>query len=183
MKHIEIFRKWKQWECWLKHSVVIFFPLTGHDAICSVTSLTKKANLRVWIQSSPLFEKRYLSLSYLSRQKKGLWLFPSIVRFISRKKDTKVRDQWLMDPGLPLILIPPQICPADAITHEKDPPYVIRLWSAEVNGPFWIPGAPVSDIQTISPWCFKPRGRILLTSVLLSAGWENNVYCMRGWAY
>lgn len=29
----------------------IFFLLTGHDAIGSVTSLTKKASLRVWIQT------------------------------------------------------------------------------------------------------------------------------------
>lgn len=55
-----------------------FFPFTGHDAIGSVTSLTKKANLRVWIQTHTETKQfslgketlwDILSLSRLSRQK------------------------------------------------------------------------------------------------------------------
>lgn len=139
-------------------------------------------------QNNPLFEKRHFVSSSSFLPEEILGLSPSIIRFNFRNNSSwryrGHRDQGLMDPSLPLILIPPQICPADVLTHTKDPPYVIHLCTAEVNGPFWIPGAPVSDIQTISLWCLKLQGWILLTSVLFFC-WlrKSYVYCMHGWAY
>lgn len=119
----------------------LFFPLTGHDAIGSVTSQTNKANLWVWIQThtetkqSPLREE-----TRLYRQKTNLGLFTSFIRFNFRSNSSPRykghRDQGPMDPSLPLIAIPSRICPADVLTHSKDPPYVIRLSTAEVNEPF-----------------------------------------------